>query len=110
MGIQNPILYFPQMTVRTTQVQFPCLWIDLNNFVFFDLEIRWGLLYKLSSNLNVKGGDLFTLYNIFYLCVGIRLAVTYYNAARCCIQWGAVVQDTLDHSPPHPDTPDCSQD
>ena len=32
MGIPNPILYFPQMTLWTTKVQFPCLWTNLNNF------------------------------------------------------------------------------
>ena len=25
----------------TKNVQFPCLWTDLNNFFFIDLEIRW---------------------------------------------------------------------
>ncbi len=29
------------MTFRTTKVQFRCFWTDLNNFIFFDLEIRW---------------------------------------------------------------------
>ena len=42
MGIQNPILYFPQMTVWTTKVQFRCFWTDLNNSFLFYLEIRWG--------------------------------------------------------------------
>ncbi len=32
MGIQNPILYFPQKTFRTTKVQFRCFWTDLNIF------------------------------------------------------------------------------
>ena len=38
MGIQNPILYFPQMTVRTTQIQFRFR-TDLNIFFPFELEI-----------------------------------------------------------------------
>ncbi len=38
MGIQNPILYFPQMTVWTTKVQFCCLWTDLN--IFFSLILK----------------------------------------------------------------------
>ena len=32
IGIQNSILYFPQMTVLTTTVQFRRFWTDLNNF------------------------------------------------------------------------------
>ena len=31
-GIPNPILHFPQMTLWTTRVQFPCIWTDLNIF------------------------------------------------------------------------------
>ena len=42
MGIPNPILYFPSNHSLTTNVPFPCLWTDLNNYFFFDLEIRWG--------------------------------------------------------------------
>ena len=42
MGIQNSILYFLQMTVLTTTVQFRCFWTDLNNFFSFDLEFWLG--------------------------------------------------------------------
>ena len=42
MWIPNPTLYFPSNHSLTTNVQFPCLWTDLNKFFFFDFEIWWG--------------------------------------------------------------------
>ena len=30
-GFKKTTLYFPQMCLLTTKVQFPCLWTDLNN-------------------------------------------------------------------------------